>query len=86
MKFVLLSTFTLFITQVIAKPAPGCLQNYTIVATDTCSSVAARFNLAEIDFYTMNPGLHHNPTHDCDNLDDGRPFCVCMKPPCVSDM
>jgi hypothetical protein len=29
MKLALLSTFAFVVTQVLARPAPGCLQNYT---------------------------------------------------------
>ncbi|KAI9485477.1 MAG: hypothetical protein EXX96DRAFT_613344 [Benjaminiella poitrasii] len=74
----------LFLEQVIAKPAEGCLQNHTIIDTDSCTSVAAQFNLTEASFYAMNPGLHHSVNHDCDNLDTGKPYCVCMTEPCVA--
>ncbi|KAI8636185.1 hypothetical protein BD408DRAFT_487064 [Parasitella parasitica] len=83
MKFIAASSIALlFIGQAIAKPAEGCLKNYTITAVDTCVSVAARFQLQESDFYKMNPGLHHSEKHDCDNLDTDKPFCVCMQEPC----
>ncbi|KAI7905783.1 uncharacterized protein BX663DRAFT_541187 [Cokeromyces recurvatus] len=73
----------LFLEKINAKPAEGCLRNYTVVETDSCTSVAAQFNLTEISFYTMNPGLHHSVKHDCDNLDTGKPYCVCMVEPCA---
>ncbi|GAN02309.1 hypothetical protein MAM1_0020d01752 [Mucor ambiguus] len=83
MKFIAVSSIALlFIGQAFAKPAEGCLKNYTITAVDSCVSVAAQFQITEAEFYAMNPGLHHSVTHDCDNLDTGKPFCVCMKEPC----
>ncbi|CEP18532.1 hypothetical protein [Parasitella parasitica] len=83
MKFLAVSSIALlFIGQAVAKPAEGCLKNYTITAVDTCVSVAARFQITEADFYKMNPGLHHSEKHDCDNLDTDKPFCVCMQEPC----
>ncbi|GAA5808861.1 hypothetical protein MFLAVUS_002260 [Mucor flavus] len=85
MKLIFISAITLFLTQqVIARPAEGCLQNYTITDVDSCFSVAEMFKITEPEFYAMNPGLHHSVQHDCDNLDTGRPFCVCMKSPCAS--
>ncbi|KAI8072236.1 uncharacterized protein B0P05DRAFT_549432 [Gilbertella persicaria] len=85
MKFTAVASIALLsLNQVLAKPAEGCLQNYTITATDSCVSVAAAFELTEAEFYAMNPGLHHSIQHDCDNLDTGKPFCVCMQEPCVS--
>ncbi|GAA5806204.1 hypothetical protein HPULCUR_011735 [Helicostylum pulchrum] len=84
MKLIFFSAITLFLTQqVIARPAEGCLQTYTITDTDSCFSVAEMFKITEPEFYAMNPGLHHSVQHDCDNLDTGRPFCVCMKSPCA---
>ncbi|KAG2215887.1 hypothetical protein INT46_004143 [Mucor plumbeus] len=83
MKLITVSSIALlFIGQALAKPAEGCLQNYTVTAIDSCVSVAAQFKITEAEFYTMNPGLHHSATHDCDNLDTGKPFCVCMTEPC----
>ncbi|KAK4516011.1 GTPase required for pre-60S ribosomal subunit nuclear export and maturation [Mucor velutinosus] len=83
MKFIAVSSIALlFIGQAFAKPAEGCLKNYTITAVDSCVSVAAQFQITEAEFYAMNPGLHHSAAHDCDNLDTGKPFCVCMKEPC----
>ncbi|KAL9546786.1 hypothetical protein MBANPS3_006494 [Mucor bainieri] len=83
MKFIAVSSIALlFIGQAFAKPAEGCLKNYTITAVDSCVSVAAQFQITEAEFYAMNPGLHHSVAHDCDNLDTGKPFCVCMKEPC----
>ncbi|KAI8391394.1 uncharacterized protein BYT42DRAFT_556720 [Radiomyces spectabilis] len=84
MKIAVLSALSVLILQVAAKPAPGCLQNYTVTANDSCDSVAAQFKLPIDDFYKMNPGLHHAGNHICDNLDDGKPYCVCMEKPCVS--
>ncbi|KAG1109846.1 hypothetical protein G6F42_015521 [Rhizopus arrhizus] len=73
MKFIAVSSIALlFIGQAFAKPAEGCLKNYTITAVDSCVSVAAQFQITEAEFYAM----------DCDNLDTGKPFCVCMKEPC----
>ncbi|KAI8061920.1 hypothetical protein BDF21DRAFT_455489 [Thamnidium elegans] len=84
MKLIFISAIALFLTQqVIARPAEGCLQNYTITDVDSCFSVAEMFKITEPEFYAMNPGLHHSAQHDCDNLDTGRPFCVCMKSPCA---
>ncbi|CAO3626706.1 unnamed protein product [Mucor fragilis] len=83
MKLIAVSSIALlFVGQAFAKPAEGCLQNYTITAVDSCVSVAAQFQITEAEFYAMNPGLHHSATHDCDNLDTGKPFCVCMTEPC----
>ncbi|KAI8992371.1 hypothetical protein BDB01DRAFT_832684 [Pilobolus umbonatus] len=85
MKYIILTLINFFVSQIIAKPAPGCLSNYTVVDTDSCVSVAARFKLTEPQFYAMNPGLHHSVQHDCDNLDTGKPYCVCMTLPCAED-
>ncbi|KAI9358661.1 hypothetical protein BD770DRAFT_442870 [Pilaira anomala] len=84
MRFAIISTFVLLLThQVIARPAEGCLQTYTVTDADSCVSVAATFKITEPEFYAMNPGLHHSVKHDCDNLDTGKQYCICMKSPCA---
>ncbi|KAI8354157.1 hypothetical protein BD560DRAFT_449626 [Blakeslea trispora] len=86
MKLIAVSSIALvFLNQVLAKPAEGCLQNHTIIANETCTSVAMSFKLTEEDFYQMNPGLHHSEQHSCDNLDVGKPYCVCMNEPCTPE-
>ncbi|CAO3658235.1 unnamed protein product [Rhizopus stolonifer] len=83
MKFITVTVlFSALIYQVFARPAEGCIQTHTIVANDSCVSVAAQFQLTDAQFYAMNPGLHHNPRHDCDNLDTNKPYCICMTEPC----
>ncbi|ORE03472.1 hypothetical protein BCV72DRAFT_244353 [Rhizopus microsporus var. microsporus] len=84
MKFVTVAAIaSLFVHQVLAKPAEGCLQTHIITTNDTCVSVAAQYKISEADFYAMNPGLHHSVQHNCDNLDTGKPFCVCLTAPCA---
>ncbi|KAG0744321.1 hypothetical protein G6F57_005362 [Rhizopus arrhizus] len=83
MKFIALAVFSyVLINQVFGKPAEGCLQTHTIVPTDSCVSVASQYHLTDAEFFAMNPGLHHSIKHDCDNLDTGKPYCVCMTEPC----
>ncbi|OBZ88523.1 hypothetical protein A0J61_03429, partial [Choanephora cucurbitarum] len=86
MKLIAVSSIALvFLSQVLAKPALGCLQTHIVASNESCVSVAALFNLLEADFYTMNPGLHHSAEHNCDNLDTGKPYCVCMEEPCTPE-
>ncbi|ORX56803.1 hypothetical protein DM01DRAFT_1406263 [Hesseltinella vesiculosa] len=68
-----------------AGPIAGCLETHIVTATDSCTSIAAEFQISLDDFYNMNPGLHHAGAHICDNLDSGKPYCVCTKKPCVPD-
>ncbi|KAF7727079.1 hypothetical protein EC973_008042 [Apophysomyces ossiformis] len=79
------SAIAFLASQVVARPAEGCLQTHIIVEGDSCSSVADQFKLTLDQFYGMNPGLHHAGDHICDNLDNGKPYCVCMKKPCVAE-
>lgn len=54
MKFITVCSLALvFLNQVFAKPADGCLQVYTVTDNDDCYSVAQRFQLSEKDFYAM---------------------------------
>ncbi|CAO3636435.1 unnamed protein product [Cunninghamella blakesleeana] len=88
MKFTLVSAAAIVLTaqQVLAGgPIAGCLQTHTVVAGDSCVGIAANFKLTPDEFYAMNPGLHHLGDHICDNLDDGKPYCVCTKKPCVAE-
>ncbi|KAI9300331.1 hypothetical protein BJ944DRAFT_234915 [Cunninghamella echinulata] len=87
MKFSLASTVAIafFAHQALAGPIEGCLQTHTVVAGDSCVSIAAAFKLTPDQFYAMNPKLHHLGDHICDNLDDGKPYCVCTKKPCVAE-
>ncbi|KAG1048012.1 hypothetical protein G6F43_009569 [Rhizopus delemar] len=87
MKLITLAVFSYsLINQVFGKPAEGCLQTHTIVPADSCVSVAFQYNLTDAEFFAMNPGLHHSIKHDCDNLDTGKPYCVCMTEPCVCNL
>ncbi|GAB5593104.1 hypothetical protein Unana1_08004 [Umbelopsis nana] len=84
MKFLSLVALSSLAVSVYANgPAAGCLQTYTVQNGDGCEGIAASFSLTPDDFYNMNPGLHHAGTHLCDNLDTGKPYCVCMKKPCA---
>ncbi|CAO3599871.1 unnamed protein product [Absidia cylindrospora] len=72
--------------QVIASgPVAGCLQTHTVVAGESCDGIAATFKITSDQFYAMNPGLHHAGDHLCDNLDDGKKYCVCVKKPCTAE-
>ncbi|ORZ24519.1 hypothetical protein BCR42DRAFT_403117 [Absidia repens] len=72
--------------QVIASgPVAGCLQTHKVVAGESCDGIAATFKITPDQFYAMNPGLHHAGDHLCDNLDDGKAYCVCTKKPCVAE-
>ncbi|CAO3608859.1 unnamed protein product [Mucor hiemalis] len=85
MKFIAVSSIAalLVVQQVAAYPfIEGCLQNHTVTAVDGCTSIAAQYKITEAEFYAMNPGLHHSAQHDCDNLDSGKNYCVCLKAPC----
>ncbi|SAM04573.1 hypothetical protein [Absidia glauca] len=66
-------------------PIEGCLKTHTVVAGDSCDGIAASFKLTPDKFYEMNPGLHHAGDHLCDNLDDGKKYCVCIEEPCVEE-
>ncbi|CAM0139471.1 hypothetical protein VKS41_004718 [Umbelopsis sp. WA50703] len=81
LSFIAISSFAA--TAFANGPAPGCLQTYTIKDGDGCEGIAASFSLTPDEFYNMNPGLHHAGDHLCDNLDTGKPYCVCMKKPCA---
>ncbi|CAO3613479.1 unnamed protein product [Cunninghamella echinulata] len=87
MKFSLVSTVAIVLAarQAFAGPIEGCLQTHTVVAGDSCDGIAATFKLTPDQFYAMNPKLHHLGDHICDNLDDGKPYCVCTKKPCVAE-
>ncbi|KAI8069380.1 hypothetical protein BC940DRAFT_297586 [Gongronella butleri] len=86
MKFSIVSIATVAMAaQVMASgPIAGCKQTYTVKAGDSCEGIAASYKLTPDEFYAMNPGLHHAGAHLCDNLDDGKPYCVCTKTPCAS--
>ncbi|ORZ08401.1 hypothetical protein BCR42DRAFT_442207 [Absidia repens] len=66
-------------------PAAGCLQTHTVIAGESCDGIAASFKITSDEFYGMNPGLHHAGDHICDNLDNDKKYCVCMKEPCVPE-
>ncbi|CAO3659393.1 unnamed protein product [Umbelopsis ramanniana] len=86
MKFAAAVAVTAFAAVVAASgPAAGCLQTYTIKDGDGCEGIAASFSLTPDAFYAMNPGLHHAGDHLCDNLDTGKPYCVCMSKPCAQE-
>ncbi|KAG0170559.1 hypothetical protein DFQ28_001955 [Apophysomyces sp. BC1034] len=50
----------------------GCSKHHNVESSDTCASLAKRFKISLDDFYKWNPQVHHN----CDNLDDGKDYCV----------
>ncbi|SAM07673.1 hypothetical protein [Absidia glauca] len=78
MKFSLIpvAIATLAAQQVLASgPVAGCLQTHVVVAGDSCDGIAATFKITPDEFYAML----------CDNLDDGKKYCVCTKKPCVAE-
>ncbi|KAF7730567.1 hypothetical protein EC973_001948 [Apophysomyces ossiformis] len=50
----------------------SCVKQHTVSSSDTCISVAKHYGISLDDFYKLNPKVHHN----CDNLDDGKSYCV----------
>ncbi|CAO3700391.1 unnamed protein product [Rhizopus stolonifer] len=66
----------------IAQPIDGCLQTYNITDNSNCLSVATHFQITETELYAMNPDLHHTSDQDCDNLNVGEAYCVCITAPC----
>ena len=51
------------------SPAPACTRNYTVVVGDTCTSVAAKNSLTNLQLAALNPGL------SCDALAAGAVVC-----------
>jgi LysM repeat protein len=53
-----------------APVVPNCQKTYIIQAGDTCSQLAVRFNLTDLQFTSLNPNLI------CTNLQVGKEICV----------
>ncbi|KAI8331372.1 hypothetical protein BC941DRAFT_438987 [Chlamydoabsidia padenii] len=86
MKLSIITIIAIAAHQVIAGgPIEGCLKTHTVVAGDSCDGIIANFKLTSEAFYAMNPGLHHAGDHLCDNLDNGKKYCVCVEKPCVEE-
>ncbi|KAI7862724.1 hypothetical protein BDF14DRAFT_1885784 [Spinellus fusiger] len=58
--------------------APNCKKYYVVKPGDGCSIIAQKNKISEAQLYQYNTGLHHNAEHMCDNLDDGRAYCVAV--------
>ena len=44
-----------------------------VSSSDSCVSVAKKYGISLNEFYNMNPKVHRG---SCDNLDDGKSYCV----------
>ncbi|KAI7859090.1 hypothetical protein BDC45DRAFT_432604 [Circinella umbellata] len=55
------------------KRGAGCADYHTVVSSDSCVSVAKKYGISLNEFYNMNPKVHRG---SCDNLDDGKSYCV----------
>jgi LysM repeat protein len=53
-----------------APVVPNCQKTYIIQSGDTCSQIAVRFNLTDLQFTSLNPSLI------CTNLQVGREICI----------
>ncbi|CAO3690178.1 hypothetical protein G6F70_001570 [Rhizopus microsporus] len=54
-----------------------CNKYSTVTSKDSwCGDFAKRNGISTSDLYKWNAGLHGPGKHECDNLDDGRAYCV----------
>ncbi|KAI8074024.1 hypothetical protein BC940DRAFT_363956 [Gongronella butleri] len=51
----------------------GCAQTHTVTGSDTCEKLAKTYHLSLDTFYELNPKVHRG---SCDNLDNGKKYCV----------
>ncbi|KAG1049367.1 hypothetical protein G6F43_008305 [Rhizopus delemar] len=54
-----------------------CNKYSTVTSSDSwCGDFAKRNGISTTQLYNWNAGLHRSGSHVCDNLDDGRAYCV----------
>ncbi|KAI8139274.1 hypothetical protein BJV82DRAFT_672850 [Fennellomyces sp. T-0311] len=51
----------------------GCSKTHKITSSDTCITVSKKYGISLDKFYDLNPQVHRG---SCDNLDDGKSYCV----------
>ncbi|KAF5388825.1 hypothetical protein D9757_005625 [Collybiopsis confluens] len=69
----ILSTVGIIATNGLAVPrASPCQTNYSVVAGDTCNSIAAKFSVTTPALEATNPTIDVN----CDNLFIGEKLCI----------
>ncbi|OBZ89774.1 hypothetical protein A0J61_02176 [Choanephora cucurbitarum] len=57
-----------------------CTKYATVKSSDSwCEPFAQRNGITAAQLYSWNAGLHSSGKHVCDNLDDGRAYCVGVK-------
>ncbi|KAI9258466.1 hypothetical protein BY458DRAFT_557934 [Sporodiniella umbellata] len=56
---------------------PNCKKYSTVTKKDSwCGDFAKRNGISTNNLYKWNAGLHSSGKHVCDNLDDGKAYCV----------
>ncbi|KAG1053222.1 hypothetical protein G6F43_004692 [Rhizopus delemar] len=54
-----------------------CNKYSTVKSSDSwCGDFSKRNGITTTQLYDWNAGLHRSGSHECDNLDDGRAYCV----------
>ncbi|KAI7885667.1 hypothetical protein K492DRAFT_157004 [Lichtheimia hyalospora FSU 10163] len=51
----------------------GCSEKHKVSGSDTCVSIAKKYDISVDKFYDLNPQVHRG---SCDNLDNGKSYCV----------
>ncbi|KAI7848202.1 hypothetical protein BDC45DRAFT_541218 [Circinella umbellata] len=63
--------------RIVNKAAADCTWYYVITAADSgCVDVAEKNGITAQQLYSYNKNLHSKGVHECDNLDDGKAYCV----------
>ncbi|KAI9263371.1 hypothetical protein BDA99DRAFT_510066 [Phascolomyces articulosus] len=63
--------------RIVNKADENCTWYYVITAADSgCADVASKNGITANDLYNLNRNLHREGVHECDNLDDGKAYCV----------
>ncbi|KAI8147374.1 hypothetical protein BJV82DRAFT_664613 [Fennellomyces sp. T-0311] len=63
--------------RIVNKANPNCKWFYVITAADTgCEDVATKNGIDVETLYDLNKNLHRFEPNTCDNLDDGKAYCV----------
>ncbi|KAG1473361.1 hypothetical protein G6F56_000997 [Rhizopus delemar] len=56
-----------------------CTKYSTVKSSDSwCGDFAKRNSISTTQLYNWNAGLHRSGKHVCDNLDDGKAYCVAV--------
>ncbi|KAI9011874.1 hypothetical protein CLU79DRAFT_722539 [Phycomyces nitens] len=57
---------------------PNCKKYYVVQDQDSCDSVSKKNHISNQELYDYNTGLHRHGSHECDNLDTGKAYCVAI--------